>query len=239
MSRKHSYSAATKRATVRALQEGRRLKAQSGRPRVSSYKMASRVSGGACRQAIHSWESVSLTDQAVKKRLSRRGRRGLLSTEEENLLVGYSVHRRLNLRVLRRAHLVQFATSYFGKTPSPQLISKLLKKHRFSLQKTMVRCSRLVSEKVVDDAVEFLATLRQRNFPPDRIISMDETGLWSNVVSPKTYHFVNWYDSLPSLLLCFLSKNSVLLLLRFPTLSCWSFFFFPHLSSDWKEQRCC
>jgi len=154
------------------------------------------MSGGACRQTIHSWEKASLTDKAVKERLSHRGRRALLSIEEENLLVGYAVHRRANLQVLRREHLVQFADSYFHKTLSPQFISTLLKKHRFSLQKTMVRCSRLVSEKVVDDAVEFLAALRQRNFHPDRIIAMDETGLWSNVVSPKTYHFVNWYDSL-------------------------------------------
>lgn len=50
----------------------------------------------------------------------------------------------------------------------------------------------MTSEEVVDDAISAIEEIRSYDFPPHRIIAMDETGLWSNVAKPKTYHFKNW-----------------------------------------------
>jgi len=47
----------------------------------------------------------------------------------------------------------------------------------------------------VEDAISFILKIRDYGFPPHRIITMDETGLWSNVVSPRTYHFKSWFVS--------------------------------------------
>jgi hypothetical protein len=47
---------------------------------------------------------------------------------------------------------------------------------------------------VVEDALSAIEEIRSFGFPPHRIIAMDETGLWSNITAPKTYHFKNWYD---------------------------------------------
>jgi hypothetical protein len=56
----------------------------------------------------------------------------------------------------------------------------------------------MISEEVVDDAITFIHVIRSYGFPPSRIISMDETGLWSNVTKPTTYHFKNWCDIIKS-----------------------------------------
>jgi hypothetical protein len=73
----------------------------------------------------------------------------------------------------------------------------------FSSQKVMSRSSRMVSPETVDDALSFIEEIRGYDFPPHRLLFMDETGLWSNVTAPKTYHFTNWYANL--ILLNFLS----------------------------------
>jgi hypothetical protein len=62
----------------------------------------------------------------------------------------------------------------------------------FSSQQAMTRSSRVTTEEVVDDAISALEEIRSYNFPPHRIICMDETGLWSNVTQPRTYHFKHW-----------------------------------------------
>lgn len=58
----------------------------------------------------------------------------------------------------------------------------------------------MTSEEVVNDALDCIEEIRSYNFPPHRIICMDETGLWSNVTKPKTYHFKNWCDISQNLL---------------------------------------
>jgi hypothetical protein len=45
---------------------------------------------------------------------------------------------------------------------------------------------------VVDDSIAFLEEVRSYKYSLDRIIVMDETGLWSNVVAPRTLHPVGW-----------------------------------------------
>lgn len=67
-----------------------------------------------------------------------------------------------------------------------------MKENGFSSQKTLSRNSRMVHSEVVDDAIEALQQIHSFNFPPERIIAMDETGLWSNVSAPRTYHYKNW-----------------------------------------------
>ena len=51
----------------------------------------------------------------------------------------------------------------------------------------------MVGEEVVQAAIEAIEEIRSHDFPPHRILCMDETGVWSNAVDPRTYHFVNWY----------------------------------------------
>ena len=57
----------------------------------------------------------------------------------------------------------------------------------------------MTTQKIVDDSIAFLETVRQYNYSSDRIIVMDETGLWSNVAAPRTYSFVGGtYLAFPS-----------------------------------------
>ena len=71
-----------------------------------------------------------------------------------------------------------------------------MSRHGFSSQRALGRAARLTSEEVVADAIDAIEQTRSYNYPPHRIIAMDETGLWSNVAAPKTYHFRNWSEIL-------------------------------------------
>jgi hypothetical protein len=62
----------------------------------------------------------------------------------------------------------------------------------FSSQKAMSRSSRMVTEEVVDAAISSLEEIRSYGFGSDQLLFMDETGLWSNVREPRTYHYRNW-----------------------------------------------
>jgi hypothetical protein len=134
-----------------------------------------------------------LSDEANESRLHREGPLRVLSEDQEMLLVGFAVSRRSTLEIVTLEILQQFCENYLNKTPALSTLSNTMASHGLSSQRALKRNSRMTSEDVVDDAVDFLEEIRSRNYPPHRILCMDETGLWSNVTSPKTYHFLNWF----------------------------------------------
>jgi hypothetical protein len=115
------------------------------------------------------------------------------SDEQNALMVGYAVDRRVNLLSVARDNIIDFAKDYLGINPRSQYISVLMKRNGLTLQKSRGRSVRMVSEEVVADAILVILEVRQYGFPPHRVLVMDETGLWSNVVQPHTYHFKNWF----------------------------------------------
>jgi len=88
--------------------------------------------------------------------------------------------------------LLNFSKFYLGIVASNTTISGIMKNHGLSSQKSRERNSRMVSEEVVQAAIEAIEEIRGYEFPPHRILCMDETGVWSNAVNPRTYNFVNW-----------------------------------------------
>jgi len=144
-------------------------------------------------RTIFNWEHEAITKEDYQVRLSKRGRKSKLSADERHLLVGYACFRRMSLMPVSHHDLEDFTSSHLSETPSQPTLSRIMKEYGFSSQRSLTRESRMTSTLVVDDAMDFLETVRSYNFPPDRILCMDETGLWSNVVEPRTYHFKNGY----------------------------------------------
>jgi hypothetical protein len=115
----------------------------------------------------------------------------MLSEQQENLLVGYACDRRRSLLALAQDDLIDFSKSHFNIALSKSVITQITKRAGFSSQKAMSRESRMTTQKVVDDAMEFLADVRSYNYPLDCILATDETGLWSSIVEPRILHYVN------------------------------------------------
>lgn len=137
------------------------------------------------------WKHEGLTEMAYHQRLSRRGVSKKLTRIQEQLLIGYGCERRRNLLSVSQADLIDFASSHMNINLSKSTISRIMQRAGLSSQHSMKRETRMTTEKVVDDAINFLQDVRDYNYPPDRILVMDETGLWSNVVDSRTYHFRN------------------------------------------------
>lgn len=184
------YSLDRKRAAVDAFHAAKRIKREQGDVSINPTALASEVAGGASSTQIYSWlkQDLSTTD-----RQENRHRPRALSETQEALLVGFACSVRFSHQPLSRELLIRFASNYMGLKISKATISRVMNRHGFSFQKAMGRNSRMVSEKVVHDAIEALQQIRNSGFSPDCIIAMDETGLWSNVTAPRTYHYKNWY----------------------------------------------
>lgn len=134
------------------------------------------------------WKREQLSPEDRNARLSRRGRPRILSEEQEKLLIGYACDRRRSLLPVSQAHLIDFAKAHFSVTLRKNTLSRITQRAGFSSQKALKRESRMTTQKVVDDSIAFLEEVRSYNYSLDRIIIMDETGLWSNVVAPRTLH---------------------------------------------------
>jgi hypothetical protein len=135
-----------------------------------------------------------MSKRAVAARLSRRGRKPTLSEAQEKLLIGHVIRHRLELHAVERSTVTGFARAYLRKKLRPQFVSDLLNKYGLSLQRSLPRASRMVDEEVVEGALKIIVELRAEGWDPKAILAMDETGIWSNTIPKKTYHFVNWFE---------------------------------------------
>jgi hypothetical protein len=192
MKRKHSYTGDEKRSGTRVFRALQGPAHSVNAPHPPPYVLASIAAHGASRRTLYRWRGQNLSEDKIKERLSHRGRLRKFSDEENMLMVGYVIDRRMNFLSVSRDHVIAFTKDYLGVMPRPQYISELLSKHDLTYQTSKARNSRLTSEDVVKDAIDVILKIRDYAFTPDCIIVFDETGLWSNVVQPHTYHFKNW-----------------------------------------------
>jgi hypothetical protein len=182
-----------KRAAVAVFRHAKRFKTEHGVKSLSPLEFAQVASGGGSQTQVYQWLKSDLDKEVEEQHQERRGSTPMLSEDQLSLLVGFACFMRTALKPLHRNDLQQFCISHLGKTPSLPTISRIMTEYGFSFQKSMTRNSRMVSEDVVDDALDAIQELRSYKFAPDQLLFMDETGLWSNVTTPKTYHFANWY----------------------------------------------
>lgn len=190
------YHVERKRAAVEVYREVKRLKKEEKGKPINAIALASVAAGGASERRIREWLTIDLSDNSISQKEEKRGAAPVLEEDEENLLIGFAISTRTSLQPLTLSMLESFCFSYIQKKVSQSTLFRIMQKNGFSSQKAMTRSSRMVSTETVDDALSFIEKIRKYDFPPHRMIFMDETGLWSNVVAPRTYHFSNWYDIL-------------------------------------------
>ena len=148
------------------------------------------------------WKREDLSLSEYNTRRSSRGRPRKLSELQEQLLIGYACDRRRALKRVTQADLIDFAHTHLDADLTTSTITDITKRVGFTSQRAMKRESRMTTEKVVDDSIAFLKEVRSYNYDLDRIIIMDETGLWSNVVGSRTLHPVNAYATSVLLFFC-------------------------------------
>ena len=186
------YNIHRKRAAVDIYREVKRFRKDEDSDWIPPLSLAQVASGGATRSQIFRWLKQDLSDEAIESRIGKGGRPRALSEDQEMLLVGFAVSRRSALEPVSLELLLQFCDNYLSMKPSLATLSRIMAQHGFSSQKALSRNSRMTCAEVVDNAIDALEEIRSFHYPPHRILSMDETGLWSNVAAPKTYHFRNW-----------------------------------------------
>ena len=192
--RKRSYSGATARATIRVYKAAKRSSVHTSPTGPDPVSAAKAASGGASRATIYRWLKANMSDSSIYKRLKNRGRHRKLSDDLEALAIGFVIDLRLNFVAVDRKKVQEFIGSFLKKKVSLEYITKLLRKYGITEQSGLGRNSRMISPEVVDDAINFITELREESWSPKNILVMDETGIWSNSVRNRTFHFSNWYD---------------------------------------------
>lgn len=183
-----------KRAAVEVFRLASHYKKEKYFESLSPLSLAQAASGGASKSQIYRWLKQDLSDEAVDARKSHPRHPPALTEDQVALLVGFAVSRRAAFEVVSLDILRNFCNNHFNTLPSLSTISRIMNEHDMTSQSSLKRNSRMVSEDVVEDAIDAIQQIRRLNYPPDRIICMDETGLWSNVTNPKTYHYRNWFE---------------------------------------------
>lgn len=187
------YSLDRKRAAVDVFRHVKRFKSGERAKYPSARELSSVAAGGASESQIYEWLQQDLSIDAQEHRAERRGSAPLLSQTQVSLLLGFACSLRSSLRPVFLNTLKQFCHSHLSKTPSLSTLSRIMTEHGFSSQKAMSRNSRMVDPMTLDDALSAIEEIRSYGYPPDQMLFMDETGLWSNVTAPRTYHFAGWY----------------------------------------------
>jgi hypothetical protein len=159
---------------------------------LTPISLAQVASGGADRSQIYRWLTHNLSEETNESEIRRGRPPRLLSDDQEALVVGMAVSKQSVFETVSLDILQQFCNNYLMLKPSLSTLSNLMHRHGFSSQKVMQRNSKMTCPAVVGDAIDILEQIRSFNFPPYRILSMDGTGLWSNVSALKSYHFYNW-----------------------------------------------
>jgi hypothetical protein len=195
---KNYYPPAVKQATVRLIQSSPEWieRGNGKRMRLSSKLMSQArvVANGATSKIIHLWLNTDISEDLEKERLSRRGRKAALSESFKKILVGRAIDHRMELSVVSSENLIEFSLGSFNYIIKQQRVSEILNNYGFSSQLSVPRNSRMVDDQVVEDCIAFIMELRKHRKFFRRLLAMDETGLWSNVVKRLTYHFRNQYD---------------------------------------------
>jgi hypothetical protein len=191
--RSEHYNIHRKRAAVDVYRAALRYRREVSPLSVTPMSIARVASGGAAASQIYRWLSQNLSDEAHEARMRRHRQEPMLTEDQEKLLVGFAVSQRSRLEPLSLQMLQHFCETHLERKPSlATTISKIMNRNGMTSQRVLARSSRMTSADVVNEAVDFLEEIRSYEYPPHRIICMDETGLWSNVTRPKTYHFQNW-----------------------------------------------
>ena len=186
---KRSYSFQDKQHILSFVEEAKTNPNLRGQSVSQLIRLASTPRPPPSRASYYSWLRTPLTQEELRGNLSRRGRHALLTEEQKMLLLGFACHRRRLLKTVSLQHLRDFSSTHFDVVLHNSTVSTLMKDRGFSLQRTLKRNSRMTTQKVVNDAIQFLEKVRGYDYPPDRVIVMDETGLWSNTIERNTYHF--------------------------------------------------
>ena len=190
------YHIERKRAAVEVYKVATSCFREGSPGQATPLSLAQAASGGASRSQIFKWLNQDLSNEAVSERERARGGSSCLSEDQKKLHVGFAVSRRSELKVLSLDILRVFCRNHFLMEPSFSTLSRLMNDSGFSSQKVMERNTRMTTEEVVYEAIDSLEEIRDYNYPPDRILCMDETGLWSNSSSPRTYHYRGWCEIL-------------------------------------------
>ena len=129
---------------------------------------------------------TNLTQHAIKKRLSHRGRKNLLSVDQQELICGLILVLRENGYCVTGKFSIPFIQHNMSIKVYPSWVSLFLKKNGFSMQKITQRIPSQLSDNYLHNCIQFLIQLRTLNKLPQQIWCMDEKGLWSNDGPLKT-----------------------------------------------------
>ena len=199
LSREHMtshYHIERKRAACDVYRFAQNLRSQTSSKSIKPIDFACAAAGGASERSVYGWLAEDLSLASVSEEQEHRGAHKLLSEDQESLLIGFALSQRSSLEPVTRQTLHQFCASHFNVTPSQPTLSRTMTEFGFSSQKAMSRSSRMVGTEVVDAALSSIEEIRSYDFPPDQVLFMDETGLWSNVKERQTYNYQNWYANL-------------------------------------------
>jgi len=142
---------------------------------------------GIHENTIRRWRKQDMSQEAVVKRLSKRGRKRLLTADQESQIMDFCLQRFSASLPISGEIISNYAKDALDRELSRNYISRMMERNEWSSYRTQKRPGkrlRATYQKEVDD-------FREKYCIPLDIAKnymvMDETGLWNDTVVAKSY----------------------------------------------------
>jgi transposase len=124
------------------------------------------------------WQSQSQTEQSIKARLARRGRKNVLNIDQRRLLAGCILWFRSNLLPIQtNDNIITIVEKMFGLKIDRYLVYRLCGEFGFSRQKSRRMNPKQVDPSIVEEYITFLKELRNEGWKSNQICLMDEKSI--------------------------------------------------------------
>jgi hypothetical protein len=131
-----------------------------------------------------------MTEGAEAERMSHRGRCQVLSHDQKLIIGGWVQFRNNNYEDTTGLDIKDFAKLRFDVDLKPYYISRMMSELGHSPRNPVPIT--LQVEHGLDDATAFLQGVHDRHLPPARIVAVDKTGFWDDILHVKHFAPIGW-----------------------------------------------
>jgi hypothetical protein len=153
----------------------------------SSLRSVARQLGIRCHKTLKYWIIHGLPYTKDKTQERGRGRKSKLTDQQQQLVHGYILFLQNQYLPITRDKIYFFIKTQINPLVSKMLVSRFLKKIRWTRRKALQRQQHQLSDTYLNDCLDFISEIRSLNLTPEKIFVMDETGIWTNRGSNTTY----------------------------------------------------
>lgn len=152
-----------------------------------SYRKIAKSAGLLSVASVHSIAHTNMEPEAIAVRKLRKGWRRLLSLDEQRVVCGWLLSRREKGKPVGGAQVRSFVARAFGIAVSASWVSRFAENFHLQSHKVHGRTYGRARASARTEMIEFLLRVRALSIPPQKLVCVDCTGIYSHNTVLRSY----------------------------------------------------